>query len=225
MRSFPSTGDTLRKESGSKPIPWIDEFLYIRDKQVRSKVCWKCQHFAERCRGSATTDDGSINSTSGEYNHERNPINVEVWKFFRWSEDRPTNHTRVSSLYYLQCIFRIKWECCCRSTTNQQHKLSIRRMRQEEQCELAVGNHRRGLIFYEVHTKTNKAEPFLLFDSADAEDRMLIFSNQNDLWLLVSCKHHFMDGFKTVPVPAAVLYVFMAWKQLCHAFGFCVITE
>ena len=30
-----------------RPILLMDGFLYVKDKQVRSKVYWKCQHFAE----------------------------------------------------------------------------------------------------------------------------------------------------------------------------------
>ena len=70
---------------------------------MRSKVYWKCQHFAEKCEGRAITVDGFISSSSSEPNHERNAINVEVRKFLdKVKTDAKT--TRVSSLYYFFCF-------------------------------------------------------------------------------------------------------------------------
>ena len=92
-------------------------------------------------------------------------------------------------------------------------KRSIRRVRQEEQCRSTV-NHRNQLILSEEDTKTNKGEAFSMFDSGEVEDRMLVFSTEENLTVLASCKHYFMDGtFKTVPVIFDQLYTIHGIKN------------
>ena len=70
----------IQSEKG-RAMLLLDGFLYVKDKQVRSKVYWKCQHSAEKCKGRTITVDGSISSTSGEHNHSGNSTYVEVRKF------------------------------------------------------------------------------------------------------------------------------------------------
>ena len=70
----------IQSEKGRSML-LLDGFLYVKDRQIRSKVYWKCQHFAEKCKGRAITVDGSVSSTSGEHNHAANSTNVEVRRF------------------------------------------------------------------------------------------------------------------------------------------------
>lgn len=74
-------------------------------------------------------------------------------------------------------------------------------------------NHRRDLVFSEEHTKTNKGEHFLMFDS-EVKDNNLIFSTHKNLCVLASCKRFYMDGtFKTVPVIFEQLYTIHGIKN------------
>lgn len=70
----------MQSEKG-KPMLLLDGFLYVKDKQVRTKIYWKCRHFAKKCKGHAITVDGNISAFSGEHNHTGDPINVEVRQF------------------------------------------------------------------------------------------------------------------------------------------------
>ena len=196
-----------------RPILLMDGFLYVKDKQVRSKVYWKCQHFAEKCKGRAITVDGSISSVSGEHNHSGNPTNVEVRKFL--DKVKSDARTTRDSPHYIVSNAASELSGCVAAALPQTSSLkrSIRRVRQEEQCRSTV-NHRNQLILSEEDTKTNKGKAFLMFDSGEVEDRMLVFSTEKNLNVLASCKHYFMDGtFKTVPVIFDQLYTIHGMKN------------
>lgn len=89
----------MQSEKG-KPMLLLDGFLYVKDKQVWTKIYWKCQHFAKKCKGYAITVDGNIRAFSGEHNHTGDPINVEVRQFLeRVKTDAKT--TRDSPHYII----------------------------------------------------------------------------------------------------------------------------
>jgi len=58
----------------------------------------------------------------------------------------------------------------------------------------------RDLKIADEYTKTMKGEQFLIFDSGASQDRILIFSNENNLKLMDQSTNWLVDGtFKTVP--------------------------
>lgn len=81
-------------------------------------------------------------------------------------------------------------------------KTTIRNIRIRKQATPALPMTRQEIVFPEEYKVTKEGEPFLLFDSAPMEDRILIFFTVRNLRLLASSENWFGDGtyiFKTVP--------------------------
>ena len=125
-----------------KPMLVIDGFVCVKDKQVRSKVYWKCQQLAKKCKGRAITVDGSTSSISSEHNHAGNPINFDVRKILGKVKTEPKLQ---ESPHYIIANASSELSGCVAAALPKTNsiKRSIRRVRQEEPCGLAVVSHRR----------------------------------------------------------------------------------
>ena len=161
----------IQSEKG-KDMLLTDEFIYVKDKQVKSKIYWKCQRFAGKCKKRAITIDGRITSTSGKHNHPGNSINVEVRKFL--DKVKTEAKTTRDSPHYIMSNASSELSCCVAAALPQTSsiKRTIRRARQEQQRRSTV-NDRKGLIILE-DTRTNQDESSSVFNSGEKEeDRML----------------------------------------------------
>lgn len=79
-------------------------------------------------------------------------------------------------------------------------KRTIQRTRQREGRAPPTPTNLRDLVIPDEFTKLLSGERFLLFDSGPSDDRILIFSTQRNLQLLVRCQHWYADGtFKCAP--------------------------
>ncbi|XP_029645758.1 uncharacterized protein LOC115219713 [Octopus sinensis] len=207
----------VQSEKG-KPMLLVDGYLFVKDKELKNKKYWKCQNYKKYCKCRAKTDGDEVISVSGEHNHAGNPVNVEVRRFMEKIKN-DSKETHDSPQYViLNAASDISNLTVPALPPLSSIKRTIRRVRQREICGLPVPNHRKDITFLDEYTKTNRGDDFLLFDSGPSEDRMLIFSTRQNLYVLDSCQNVFMDGsFKTVPVIFDQLYTIQGLKN-----GFCL---
>lgn len=203
----------VQSEKG-KPMLLVDGYLFVKDKELKNKKYWKCQNYKKYCKCRARTDGDEVISVSGEHNHAGNPVNVEVRRFMEKIKN-DSKETRDSPQYViLNAASDISNLTVPALPPLSSIKRTIRRVRQREICGLPIPNHRKDITFSEEFTKTNRGDDFLLFDSGPTDDRMLIFSTQQNLNVLDSCQNVFMDGtFKTVPVIFDQLYTIQGLKN------------
>lgn len=66
-----------------KPMLKNDGFLFVKDKQVSTKIYWKCNKFASYCKSRAITNDGKVIKVCLEHNHSDDAVNIEVLSFMK----------------------------------------------------------------------------------------------------------------------------------------------
>ena len=95
-------------------------------------------------------------------------------------------------------------------------KRTIYNVRQKEREGLANPIHRRVIVLTTEQAKTHKGVQFLLCNSGPYDDRILIFSTQNNLSILEKSEDLQVDGkFKTVPQLFEQLYTVHAVNNNC----------
>uniref|UniRef100_A0A0L8HQ62 FLYWCH-type domain-containing protein n=1 Tax=Octopus bimaculoides TaxID=37653 RepID=A0A0L8HQ62_OCTBM len=192
----------------------IDGFIFVKDKQIGTKIYWKCSKFALYCKCCAITNDGEAVKVSNEHNHSGDSVNIKVHIYMNRvkqeaKETCDSPHYIISSAA-LQLSENIVQALPAISSI----KKTIHNVRQKERSGLANPIHRREIVFTDEQTKTNKGKQFLLYDSGPGHDRMLIFTTQNNLRILASSEHLQVDGtFKTVPQLFEQLYTVHAIKN------------
>uniref|UniRef100_A0A0L8G2X7 FLYWCH-type domain-containing protein n=1 Tax=Octopus bimaculoides TaxID=37653 RepID=A0A0L8G2X7_OCTBM len=197
-----------------KPVLKIEGFVFVKDKQIGTKIYWKCNKFASYCKYHAITNYSEVVKVSHEHNHSGDSVNIEVRTYINRvkqeaKETCDSPHYIVSTAG-LQLSGNLVQSLPAISTI----KRTIHSVRQKERSGLANPIHRREIIFTDEQTKTNKGEQFLLYDSGPGHDRMLIFTTQNNLSILASSEHLQVDGtFKTVTQLFEQLYTVHAVKN------------
>ena len=192
----------------------IDGFLFVKDKQVDTKINWKCNKFASYCKSRAITKDGEVIKVPREHNHSGDAVNAEVRSFMNRVKSN-AKETRDSPQYVVSTAASLLSESAAQSLPAiSPIKRHFHNVRQRENAGLANPIHRREIILTNEQTKTNKGERFLLCDSGPYDDRILIFSTRNNLSLLENSEHLQVDGtFKTVPQLFEQLFTVHAVKN------------
>ena len=183
-----------------KPMLKIDGYLFVKDKQANNKIYWKCNKFASYCKSRTITNDGEVIKVPGEHNHSGDAVNVEVRSFMnRVKSD--AKQARDSPQYVISSAASQLSESAAQALPAiSSIKRTIHNIRQKERAGLANPIHRRDIVFTDEQTKTHKGEQFLQHDSGPYDDRILIFSTQNNLSILENSENLQVDGtFKTVP--------------------------
>lgn len=86
----------IQSEKG-KPMLKIDDFLFVKDKQVDNKIYWKCNKFASSCKSRVITSDSKVVKVPCEHNHSGDSVNVQVRCFMnRVKQDAKETHDSPS---------------------------------------------------------------------------------------------------------------------------------
>ena len=158
-----------------KPMLKIDCFLFVKDKQVDTKIYWKCNKFASYCKSRAITNDGEVIKEPREHNHSGDAVNVEVRSFMKRVKN-DAKETRDSPQYIISTAASQLSESAAQALPAiSSIKRTIHNVRQKERTGLANPIHRREIALTNEQTKTNKGEQFLLYDSGPHDDRILYF--------------------------------------------------
>lgn len=159
---------------------------------------WRCVESS--CKGRIITINGEIKSQPKENSHNHVPDPYKIQRKMAVNKIKEaavhiqnTPHDIISTV---QIVPGVAGEMP--SVHHLKH--TIRRVRTHNQCALPIPKTMSDLKIADEYTKTMKGEQFLIFDNGASQDRILIFSTENNLKLMDQSTNWLVDGtFKTVP--------------------------
>ncbi|QQP58582.1 Uncharacterized protein FKW44_003950 [Caligus rogercresseyi] len=181
---------------------------YIREREVGQKTIWKCdQYFSLFCRARVHTNTDTIVKVVGQHNHAGNIAKVEAIRAINLAKEiaistQESTHSIATNVFVGASISSVG-----HLPNFNQLKRTIRNKRKSQnQAPPQPFSLSELLIPMEYHL-TYSQEPFLLFDSNDRGDRILIFSTQDNLTILSQANTWYADGtFKVAPPLFEQLY-------------------
>lgn len=190
-------------EKGKRKLLFEGHF-YFKDVEKGEKVYWKCAFFEKRktnCPARIITVDDKISKITKEHNHIADASEVEATKVY----EKIRINSKISNDPPHKIISTASTTCSITAAPKlpsvSSMKRSIRNIRQKNLQGPALPTNRSEIIFLEEYTKTYKNENFLLYDAGPVDERILIFTTEQNLQLLSNSKHWYIDGtFKTVPL-------------------------
>lgn len=177
-----------------------DGYLYYREKLMSDKIIWKCQDYEyHKCRGRCHTFNDAVIKVS-DHNHVPNASKVEVKNIMTAikeqalrTNDKPQNIVCDATVSCSKSASGILPNFCC-------IKKTIRRTRRKINGVPIAPTSLRELKIPDDYKRTVAGKNFLLYDSGPTNDRILVFSTEENLNFLFRSKHWFADGtFKTSP--------------------------
>lgn len=198
-----------------KPKLCYNNFLFIEDRSVDTKVYWKCDLSRKyKCRARVTTVDGQVSSSNNDHNHNADAAKLEATKVMQRIREDAEN-TRDSPQYILsQASTHIREAVAAKLPSVGNMKRTIRKVRERKQVAPANPSSREDLVLPNEFTKSEAGETFLLFDSGVIPNRILIFSTRSNITLLAQSQNWYADGtFKVVPTLFEQLYTIHGLKD------------
>lgn len=186
-----------------------DGHLFYKDKENNNKVYWRCEKYNRKCKARVITEDGVVVKYKNAHNHVGDAAHVDAQKVVTQVRKKAVD-TRDAPNYIVASVSgAVSQSVASKLPTVSNLKRTIRNVRVRENAGPAVPLLRRDIVFSEEYTKTEKGKIFLMYDSGPDDDRILIFSTEQNLQLLRRSEHWHGDGtFKTVPSLFDQLYTF-----------------
>ena len=175
--------------------------LFVKEKQSGEKTIWKCdQFYTRKCHARVHTNDESIIKRLGEHNHAGDIARVEAAKVINETKEKAITTQETTHCIATQAYVGVSQAVAGQLPTPQYLKRNIQNARK---VTAQVPANPVSLLELSIPSKyriTHSNEPFLLFDSDDGSDRIIIFSTRRNLQLLSSTSNWYADGtFKTAP--------------------------
>lgn len=186
------------KSNKNKNLLLYGGFLHREDRKQNNTIYWRCVESS--CKGRIITINGEIKSQPKEnsHNHVPDPCKIQCKMAVNKIKEaavhtQNTPHDIISTVQIVPGV--------AGAIPSVHHlKHTIRRVRTRNQCAPPIPKTVSDLKIADEYTKTIKGEQFLIFDSGASQDRILIFSTENNLKLMDQSTNWLVDGtFKTVP--------------------------
>jgi hypothetical protein len=185
-------------------------YLFIKDKISEEKVFWKCDKSDTRglkCRARVHSSDDEIIKRIGEHNHVADAAANAATELIndlknqaRLTQDAPHRIVAQASVGLSPAI-------AAKLPIPSLLKRTINRTRNAAGAPPPNPQTRLELQMPPEYCITENNEPFLLFDSGENAERILIFGTRRNLAMLALSQHWYADGtFKTVPLIFEQLY-------------------
>lgn len=198
----------------SKKKLFFEGHLFYKDRENLNKVYWKCEHFKSKCKARAITKDNVIVKHTNMHNHIADAGHVEAQKVVSDIRNAAVVSCDTPNYIVASISGRINQSVAAKLPSVPNLKRVIVNARAKQNSGPVQPVSRRDIVFPEEFTRTEKGEPFLLFDSGPEDDRMLIFATAQNLQILRSSNHWHGDGtFKTVPLLFEQLYTIHALRE------------
>lgn len=180
----------------------VDGFLFIRDKEYKGKCYWLCNNYyrTDNCKARIHTNkiNGEIIKVIGDHNHAANANNVGVKRCMADLKEKAETTNDSTQLVIANCSATITNAVKPHLPSVPSMKRSVRRVRQGT---VTIPQTINELCVLEQYKVTLVGKPFLLYDSEAAENRILLFSTEENLKFLSNANNWYVDGtFKTVPL-------------------------
>lgn len=186
----------------------LDGHLYIKDKQIDSKIYWRCERYKKfKCSVRVISVDNDITKESGQHNHAADAAEVEAAQVMQNVRENARRTQDAPHFILSQASFGLSQATSAKLPKVDNMKRTIRNIRTKHDAAPAIPGNRRELVIPDNYKITKNGADFLLFDSGPTDDRILIFSTRRNLRLLAQSMHWYVDGtFKTVPHLFCQLY-------------------
>lgn len=206
------------KTQRNKEILVINGYGFYCEKKVNhNRIYWKCRNYydSRRCGVRIITQDGQLISSKGEHNHAPSASELEVIQTKSTIRKRAIASHDSPTLVIAEATATINKVTVAKLPPLDSLRRTIRDVRQRESD---FPKRPSTLIDLNIPADlkiTKRNEPFLLYDSGAGNDRILIFSTQQNLsWL--ETEMWGADGtFDSVPQLFAQLYTIHPLRDEC----------
>lgn len=196
---------TYMESEKGKQMLLFEGFIFYKDKVDKKKTYWKCKQFKSgSCHARIQSADDEILKTVGIHNHSADAALTEAGNVINIMKVRVQNSFDSPNQIISSAAGDISAEVAPKLPTISSIKKTLRRSRNIASFISTTTNTNpksaKDLVLPEPYKLTSKNENFLLYDSGEVEERILVFGTYANLTLLEKSKHWYMDGtFKTVP--------------------------
>ena len=175
--------------------------LFVKEKTSGKKTIWKCnQFYTRKCHARVHTNNESIIKRLGEHNHAEDIARVEAAKAINITKEKVITTQETTHCIITQAYIGVFQAVAGQLPTPQNLKRNIQNARNVIAQVLANLVSLLELSIPSKYRITHSNEPFLLFDSDDGSDKIIIFPTLRNLQLLSNISNWYADGtFKTAP--------------------------
>jgi hypothetical protein len=171
--------------------------LYIKEKQIEEKIFWKCEQSRNfHCRARLRVIDEIIRKRISIHNHAGDAARIGAAKVVEEVKKRASDTQDGSHRIVTEAYRELPRAIVGKMPPNGALKKAIQNLRNREARAPPNPTSLEDLVIPFNFQITHKNEQFLLFDSDDGPNRILIFSTRRNLqlWLVLRI------GLRTVPL-------------------------
>lgn len=187
-------------QRGSRMLQY-EGFLYYKEKVVRDSTVWKCVNYkltSGLCPARAVTIDDEVDVRK-DHNHSGEAVDAEV-REIKANIRKRSRATRDAPKYLLAETLSSCSQAAQPNLRIRNLKRVVRGVRRKVQPKLKNPERGEEFVIPEYLTLTRNGTQFVLYDSGQVRDRVLIFGTAANLQVLRRRPHWFVDGtFKHCP--------------------------
>lgn len=185
------------KSNKNKNLLVHNSYIYRVDRKAVETVYWRC--IVKNCKGRITIRGESISKGPSYHIHVPDINIIESRKIVENMKNKVCSSN--DNPQQIIASSQITPGVAGNIPSIPLLKRTLRRARQKKQNVPQNPSSLVELEIPEIYTKTKNGHPFLIFDSGQVENRILIYSTEKNLKLMEKSKHWFADGtFKSSPV-------------------------
>lgn len=183
-------------------------YLFCKEKTINNRVYWKCdQYYQRKCPARIHVENDVIVNRLKKHNHAGDDAHLQVVKVLNKTKQKAIESQELPHLIATQACVKLPTAVAGQLPPFSLIKRNIRNVRNVKTQAPPNPINLLQLKIPLEYRVTHSNEPFLLHDSEDGPNRILIFSTSTNLQLLSSAKRWFADGtFKSVPKLFSQLY-------------------
>ena len=188
----------------------LEGFAYVKQKTLKDGVMsYECElrRYKEACKARLKVQDWEVVDRLHEHTHAPSDARCQRLKVMANMKRRAEETEEAPQQILTTNVQNVVGEVATQQPTIHHIRRNIRRQRQKSGNPIPVPLTRADIDIPEEYRVTADGQDFLLYDSGANNERVLIFSTQNNLNTLRGCEHWFLDGtFKTAPTLFEQLY-------------------
>ena len=174
----------IKSEKGNKKLIHLGH-AYMKDKKVESRIYWKCDLIKElKCKARAITCDDLIIKLSGRHNHGGDTAKIEASEVTESIREDAKNSVNSPHVIVSSASMNLNPAVAAKMPSVCNLKRTIRNIRCKEKGHPVSPSSTSELILPEEFKLTCQGSLFLLYDSGQSIERMIIFATERNLTLL-----------------------------------------
>jgi len=200
----------VKSDKGKEKVIF-EGYVYVKQKNLANGVvsfeCERRRNKAE-CKAKIKIRGEELVGRLNEHAHGPDPARKEVLKAIQQMKRLAEETEEAPQQIITQSVSTISEDAKGKLPTVHHLRRNVRRHRQAVNNPLPVPQTVDEIVIPDRYKVTHDGQDFLLFDSgSDDNNRMLIFGTRDNIRLLETTAHWFLDGtFKTAPALFVQLY-------------------